>query len=60
MEIFGITDANLDGKISLAELRDDTMKNDPRLIAIWKEVFGNLVQDPSSIEESSDDKYSEG
>ena len=60
MEIFGITDANLDGKISLAELRDDTMKNDPRLIAIWKEVFGNLVQDPSSIEESSDDKYSHG
>ena len=60
MEIFGITDANLDGKISLAELRDDTMKDDPRIIAIWKEVFGNLVQDPSSIEESSDDKYSHG
>jgi len=60
MEIFGITDANLDGKISLAELRDDTMKNDPRLIAIWKEVFGNLVEDSSSFEESSDDKYSHG
>merc|ERR1712224_190526 len=44
-ELFSLVDANSDRKVTLAELRDDTLDNDPRIIAIWKEVFANLAGD---------------
>jgi len=61
-ELFGLVDANSDRKITLAELRDDTLDNDPRMAAIWKEVFANLAGDTTEPQAQSveDENYNKG
>lgn len=60
-DMFNLFDANLDRKVTLAELRDDTLDNDPRMIALWNEIFSNLVGDITEFESSAEeDKYQNG
>ena len=44
-EMFNLVDANLDGKVTLEEMRDDDLDEDPRMAAIWNEIFSDLGGD---------------
>jgi len=61
-ELFNLVDANSDRKVTLAEFRDDTLNDDPRVIAIEKEVFANFLGDTTESQPQSadDEKYTEG
>ena len=62
-EMFNLVDANSDGKVTLAEMQDDTLDTDPRMAAIWNDIFSNLGGDEfqkKGVKSSSGDEYNEG
>jgi len=62
-EMFNLVDANSDGKVTLAEMQDDTLDTDPRMAAIWNDIFSNLGGDDfqkKGVKSSSGDEYNEG
>ena len=62
-EMFNLVDANSDGKVTLAEMQDDTLDTDPRMAAIWNAIFSNLGGDEfqkKGVKSSSGDEYNEG
>jgi len=59
-EMFSLYDANSDRKVSLAELRDDTLENDPRMTAIMNEVFGNQNGRTTEPQSADEKKYTNG
>ena len=62
-EMFNLVDANSDGKVTLAEMQDDTLDEDPRMAAIWNEIFSDLGGNEfqkTSVKSSSGEEYNEG
>ena len=62
-EMFNLVDANSDGKVTLAEMQDDTLDEDPRMAAIWNDIFSDLGGDEyqkKGVKSSSGDEYNEG
>ena len=61
--MFILVDANLDGKVTLAEIQDDTLDKDPRMAAIWNETFTSLGGDEfqkKSVRSYTGDEYNRG
>merc|ERR1712141_887600 len=58
-----MVDANSDGKVTLAEMQDDNLDTDPRMAAVWNDIFSDLGGDEfqkKGVKSSSGDEYNEG